>query len=114
VPQALASQLQAPSLVRRRGVSGAIRNCCISAEQDGTLEAVLSDSAVLQRLLQPLSGEEPKEVDDTVREALAESVQVGGARGGGGGGGGGVGGQGLGCRGCRGCSEACSMACNAE
>lgn len=59
-------------------MSGAIRNCCISAEQDGTLESVLSDGAVLQRLLQPLSGEEPKEVDDTVREALAESVQVGG------------------------------------
>jgi hypothetical protein len=38
LPQALASQLQAPSLVRRRGVAGAIRNCCISAEQDGTLE----------------------------------------------------------------------------
>jgi hypothetical protein len=44
-------------------------------------QAVLSDEAVLQRLVRPLSGEEPREADDLVREALAESIQVGWAAG---------------------------------
>jgi hypothetical protein len=41
------------------------------------LQAVLADEAVLLRLVRPLSSEEPREQDDLVREALAESIQVG-------------------------------------
>lgn len=75
--QALASQL-APgsSLGRRRGCSGALRNCCMSAEADGTLDQVLADEAVLSRMLDPISGGPLADKDDNVREALAEAVAV--------------------------------------
>lgn len=49
--------------------------CCL-LQDDGTLPAVLSDEAVLQRMLEPINGHEPVEKDDNVREALAESMQV--------------------------------------
>jgi hypothetical protein len=35
--QALAAQLRAPSLLRRRGAAGTIRNCCMSAEVSARL-----------------------------------------------------------------------------
>lgn len=51
--QALAAQLQAPSLVRRRGASGAIRNCCVALAEDQTLDAVLQDEQVRRRPARP-------------------------------------------------------------
>ncbi|KAF8057110.1 PRY3 [Scenedesmus sp. PABB004] len=55
--QALAAQLgPGSSLARRRGCSGALRNCCISAEADGTLAELVSDELVLQRIMAPLGG----------------------------------------------------------
>ncbi|GBF94253.1 hypothetical protein Rsub_06523 [Raphidocelis subcapitata] len=75
--QALASQLAPGSSEgRRRGCSGALRNCCLSAEADGTLGAVLGDEAVLLRMLGPISGGAASDPDDNVREALAEAVAV--------------------------------------
>lgn len=50
----VASHLHAPTpplpQVRRRGASGAIRNCCVALGEDGTLEAVLQDEQVGIRL----------------------------------------------------------------
>ena len=44
--QALASQLRAASERRRRGCAGAIKNCCFSAEEDGTLEHIVGETEV--------------------------------------------------------------------
>jgi hypothetical protein len=74
--QALVSQLQSPNVVRRKGAAGAIRNCCMSAEEDSTLQHIISDEVVLERILQPLSATEPIEKDSTVRSLLAEAVAV--------------------------------------
>ncbi|KAG1679930.1 hypothetical protein FOA52_006994 [Chlamydomonas sp. UWO 241] len=72
--QVLVAQLASPSELRRRGATGAIKNCCMQAQSDGTLEVVLKDSMVLTKMMGPINGEEPKELDDLVREAAAESV----------------------------------------
>lgn len=74
--QALVSQLQSWNSLRRLGASGAIKNCVISAEEDGTLEAVLVDREALRHVLRPISGQQPLEKEDTVRECLAEAVLV--------------------------------------
>ena len=44
--QALASQLRSKCELRRRGCAGAIKNCCYSSEQDGTLELILAEEQV--------------------------------------------------------------------
>ena len=45
------------------------------AQQDGTLHQILDQRLQLQQVLNQLCGvEAPKEVDDTVRAALAESI----------------------------------------
>ena len=45
------------------------------AQQDGTLNQILDQRPQLQQVLNQLcGGEVPKEVDDTVRAALAEST----------------------------------------
>ena len=78
--QALASQLLVvpggggAGAGRRRGCAGALRNIFLSAEADGSLDAVLADDAVLERVLAPLSGAPNTDPDDNVREALAEAV----------------------------------------
>jgi hypothetical protein len=46
------------------------------SQEDGTLEHIVSDHAVLQVLLGPVSGSEPKESDEVVREAAAETVMA--------------------------------------
>jgi hypothetical protein len=45
-------------------------------QADGTLDQVLSDEAVLARMLEPLGGGEKADKDDNVREALAEAIAV--------------------------------------
>ncbi|GFR42528.1 hypothetical protein Agub_g3428, partial [Astrephomene gubernaculifera] len=73
---ALVSQLAAWNPLRRLGASGAIKNCVLSAEEDGTLEAVLSEPQLLRHMLRPISGQQPLEKEDTVRECMAEAVLV--------------------------------------
>jgi hypothetical protein len=46
------------------------------SQADGTLDAVLADEAVLQRMLEPISGGPGADKDDNVREALAEAISV--------------------------------------
>lgn len=59
---ALLQQLQAPSVIRRRGVSGAIRNCCFQVD---AAEYLLSPSlGLLTALTTPLVGPEPKKLED--------------------------------------------------
>eukprot|EP00798_Chlamydomonas_sp_ICE-L_P011519 gene11519-34233_t len=72
--QALVGQLRTPDEMRRRGAAGAIKNCCMAAPEDKTVEHICSDLSVLTGILGPINGEEPKEKDDSVREAMAESV----------------------------------------
>eukprot|EP00955_Chlamydomonas_euryale_P096789 365032-Chlamydomonas_euryale.AAC.11 len=56
--QVLVAQLQSPSQLRRRGAAGAVKNCCMRAEGDGTLASLLRDDAVLAKMLEPISGAE--------------------------------------------------------
>jgi len=72
--RALASQLQSSSELRRRGCSGAIKNCCFSCEEDGTADAIVAESEALADMLSVLSGVTPTQHDDVVRENLADSV----------------------------------------
>lgn len=44
--QALASQLRSGSELRRQGCAGAIKNCCFSCEQDGTVEDIAGETEV--------------------------------------------------------------------
>ncbi|KAI8469103.1 MAG: hypothetical protein J3K34DRAFT_514352 [Monoraphidium minutum] len=75
--QALAAQLAPGSGgARRRGCSAALRNCFLSAEDDGTLDQILADEAVLSKMLAPISGGGASDPDDNVREALAEAIAV--------------------------------------
>ncbi|GAB4814226.1 hypothetical protein N2152v2_001272 [Parachlorella kessleri] len=93
---ALASQLRSRDELRRRGCAGAIKNCCFSCEEDGTLEQILGEEAALDDVLQVLcgTGSRPDDTsssspagstsaalpaagdnsDAAVREALAEAV----------------------------------------
>ncbi|PNH11428.1 hypothetical protein TSOC_001796 [Tetrabaena socialis] len=73
---ALVSQLQSPNALRRLGSSGAIKNCVMSCEEDGTLESIIADRTLLEHMLRPISGKEPLEKEETVRECMAESVLV--------------------------------------
>ncbi|KAG2448786.1 hypothetical protein HYH02_006138 [Chlamydomonas schloesseri] len=73
---ALVSQLQSWNALRRLGASGAIKNCIMSAEDDGTMDAVLDDKSLLPHILRPINGQEPKEKEDSVRECMAEAVLV--------------------------------------
>lgn len=59
---ALLQQLQSTSVIRRRGVSGAIRNCCFQVD---SAEYLLSPSlGLLTALATPLVGPEPKKLED--------------------------------------------------
>ncbi|EIE25556.1 ARM repeat-containing protein [Coccomyxa subellipsoidea C-169] len=75
--QALVSQLDSPSQMRRSGCANAIRNCCFCAEEDKTLGDLLADRASLENLLDLLCGvTRKKEGDAAVRNSLAESVEM--------------------------------------
>ncbi|GLC41216.1 hypothetical protein PLESTB_001526000 [Pleodorina starrii] len=74
--QALVSQLQSWNSLRRLGASGALKNCVMSAEEDGTLVCILEDRTVLTHMLRPINGQPPVEKEDTVRECMAEAVLV--------------------------------------
>ncbi|KAI3433812.1 hypothetical protein D9Q98_003616 [Chlorella vulgaris] len=71
---ALASQLRSRSELRRRGCAGAIKNCCFSCEQDGTVMDIAAETEALTTVLDVLCGITAKEADEAVREALAEAV----------------------------------------
>ncbi|KAH7616908.1 putative Protein HGH1-like protein [Nannochloris sp. 'desiccata'] len=71
---ALASQLRSKSELRRRGCSGAIKNCCFTCEEDGTVEDIGEESSALADILGVLAGIPEIEKDDIVRENLAEAV----------------------------------------
>lgn len=72
---ALVSQLRSKSSLRRRGCSGAIKNCFLSCEEDGTLAAIIDDSEVLSDILAVLADTDVDlEKDDIVRENLADSI----------------------------------------
>jgi hypothetical protein len=46
-------------------------------QEDGTLEAILGDTALLEALLEVLCGvTRPKEADDEIRVALSESLEM--------------------------------------
>jgi len=62
------------SSTRRIGCANAIRNCLYSCRADGTLEHALEAEASFPDLLRPISGEEPKEPEDSVRCAVAEAA----------------------------------------
>lgn len=72
--RALTSQLRSGSELRRRGCAGAIKNCCLSCEEDATAEAVAGEAEALGDVLGVLSGVPTLETDDIVRENLAEAV----------------------------------------
>ncbi|KAG2501293.1 hypothetical protein HYH03_001093 [Edaphochlamys debaryana] len=73
---ALVAQLQSWNALRRLGSSGAVKNCVLSAESDGTLDAVLADKVVIEHMLRPINGQPPLEKEDTVRECMAEAVAM--------------------------------------
>lgn len=72
--KALASQLRSQNELRRRGCSGAIKNCCFTCEEDGTVEDICEESSSLADILGVLAGIPETEKDDIVRENLAEAV----------------------------------------
>lgn len=72
--KALASQLRSPSSLRRRGCSGAIKNCCFSCEEDGTTDMLVAESDALADVLGVLAGIPTVEEDAIVRENLAEAI----------------------------------------
>lgn len=73
--EALVAQLKSSNLLRRQGCAAAFRNCCFSAEQDGTLKMILDRRPQLEQILSQLCGVGvPKEADDTARAALAEAI----------------------------------------
>jgi hypothetical protein len=72
--KALASQLRSKNELRRRGCSGAIKNCCFTCEEDGTVDDIGEESAALADILGVLAGIPEMEKDDIVRENLAEAV----------------------------------------
>ena len=63
------------SVTRRRGVLGAIKNCCMQAAKEGFLEGLLDpELGLIPAVLAPINGRPPKEADDLVRETAAEAV----------------------------------------
>ncbi|GIL71830.1 hypothetical protein Vretifemale_2301 [Volvox reticuliferus] len=74
--QALVSQLDSSNALRRLGSAGALKNCVMSAEEDGTLDCILEDRTVLTHMLRRINGQPPLEKEDTVRECIAEAILV--------------------------------------
>ena len=63
------------SVTRRRGVLGAVKNCCMQAAKEGFLEGLLDpELGLIPAVLAPINGRPPKEADDLVRETAAEAV----------------------------------------
>ena len=72
--QALVAQLKSPSEMRKRGAAGALKNIFMAMEKDNTVEAVTSDPLMLEKMLEPINGQDPEEKDNSVRQAIAESL----------------------------------------
>lgn len=53
--QVLAAQLRSPSVVRRRGCAGALRNCFLRAGDDETLPSILEEKQAIVDLMHPIS-----------------------------------------------------------
>ncbi|MEW5302753.1 MAG: hypothetical protein WDW36_005502 [Sanguina aurantia] len=74
--QVLLAQMRSPRALRRLGAAGAVKNCCMSAQADGTLQHLIADEFVLRAMLLPINGLEPKEQEPEVREAMALSIAL--------------------------------------
>lgn len=70
----LASQLRSRNELRKKGCSGAIKNCFLSCEEDGTMDAILTESDAISDILHVLAGLPQPESDDTVRINLSEAL----------------------------------------
>ena len=75
---ALTLQLQSKSDLRRRGCAGAIHNCIIAAELEGTLGTILEEKNNISRILDPLGvgGGLEREKDPFIRQNLAQCIQA--------------------------------------
>lgn len=47
----VSNMLASSSEVKKRGAASTLKNCCVSAERDGTLDAILSDKVVIAKML---------------------------------------------------------------
>lgn len=74
--QALASQIDSPNALRRMGCAGAIKNCFLCCEEDGTEKDIADEEDALNAILALLCGTgcSKKKAGDNVRELLAEGV----------------------------------------
>jgi hypothetical protein len=72
-------ELKSPSVVRRRGVSAALRNCCY---ETGDHDWLLHEVGVVAHLLLPLAGPEPLKIDelDGMEPLLKEALESLGER----------------------------------
>jgi len=73
---ALLPQLRSRSETRRRGTAAAFKNCCMTAEEDGTLDQIVEDKDILSAFLAPIGGGDGASSDAKVRENLAEAVEA--------------------------------------
>jgi uncharacterized membrane protein YgcG len=71
---ALASQLRAPSPLRRRGCAFTLKNCCLASEEDATVEAIGAEQEAWGVILGVMAAGADAEPAGDVREALAEAV----------------------------------------
>lgn len=69
--EALASQLEAKSPLRRQGCAGAIKNCCFACDEDGTSEAIAEEGNALHTILTVLC---EGKAEGKAKENLAEAV----------------------------------------
>eukprot|EP00892_Ulva_mutabilis_P000448 jgi/Ulvmu1/10403/UM061_0087.1 len=74
--RAAVAMLGARSTVLRTGAAAAVKNLVMSAKSDGWFEKLISSHDVLEKLLVPINGEPPKEVEDSVRENAAVSISL--------------------------------------
>ena len=74
--QALASQIDSPNALRRMGCAGAIKNCFMCCEEDGTEKDIAEEEDALNAILALLCGTgcSKQKAGDDVREMLAEGI----------------------------------------
>lgn len=70
----LASQLRSTNALRKNGCAGAIKNCFLSCEEDGTIDAILAESDAITDILNVLAGFPHPDKDETLRINLSEAL----------------------------------------
>uniref|UniRef100_A0A7S0QSZ1 Protein HGH1 N-terminal domain-containing protein n=1 Tax=Pyramimonas obovata TaxID=1411642 RepID=A0A7S0QSZ1_9CHLO len=74
--QHLIPQLQSKVVERRRSIATMLKNICMDKKKGVPALLTEGGATLLPAMLHPISGKDPREADEAVRQAVAEAVQL--------------------------------------